>query len=189
MSDQAQLGPRPDPEPSLVVLGLLSSQPELAVEAAAQLAGPWGGVDLLGEPQSFDHSSYYEKEMGAGLQRRFCSFGDLIAADKLVALKEKAWEIEQQYMVGGHRQVNLDPGMLDATKVVLASFKPGPQKLYLGGGVWADMVLFFTNRAYQPLLWTFPDLREGPHLELFTRARRRYKELLRQWRIEGAEGC
>jgi hypothetical protein len=186
MSDQALLGPRPHPEPSLVVLGLLYGQPELAGEAAAQLAEPWGGVDLWGEPQVFNHTPYYEKEMGSGLQRRFCSFAGLIAADQLVALKQSAWEIEEQYMLGGHRQVNLDPGILDATKVVLASFKPGPQKLYLGSGVWADMVLFYTSRAFRPLLWTFPDLRDGPHLELFIRARRRYKELLRQWRASRA---
>jgi hypothetical protein len=183
MSEHTQLGPRPDPEPGLVVLGLLSNQPELICQAAERLAEPWGGVDLWGEPQWFDHTPYYEKEMGSGLLRRFCCFAGLMAPEKLIALKQQAWEIEQQYIVDGNRQVNLDPGTLDATKVVLASFKPGPQKLYLGSGVWADMVSFYTNRAFRPLLWTFPDLREGPHLELFSRARRRYKELLRQRRI------
>jgi hypothetical protein len=179
MTDLVQLGPRSDPPPVLVILGLLSNQPGLICEAAERLAEPWGGIDLWGEPQPFDHTPYYEKEMGSELQRRFCCLTGLMAPERLVELKQKAWEVEQLYIVAGNRQVNLDPGTLDATKVVLASFKPGPQKLYLGSGVWADMVSFYTNRAFRPLLWTFPDLREGPHLELFAHARRRYKELLR----------
>jgi hypothetical protein len=66
--------------------------------------------------------------------------------------------------------------------VVLASFKSGPHKLYLGRFVWADMVLYYRDRRFEPLPWSFPDLRSNRHAPFFLEARGRYKALLRQWR-------
>ena len=99
--------------------------------------------------------------------------------EQLATLKREIWAIEKQFSVAGKRCVNLDPGFLDMNKVVLASFKPGPQKLYLGNGVWADTVLFYENGAFTPLPWTFPDLRAGAYAPFFTEARSQYKKRLR----------
>ncbi len=175
-------GPRPEPPPVLPILGLLTADQELAQHAANELARDHGGLGLSSQPQPFDHTTYYEPEMGPGLHRFFCSFHQLLAAEQLPAFKWRAWQLEQQLSKNGCRRINLDPGYLDSTKVVLASFKAGPQKLYLGEAVWADLVLFFTDGAYRHLLWTFPDLRDGPHLDLFTQARNHYKQQLRQRR-------
>ncbi|MBW2735755.1 MAG: DUF4416 family protein, partial [Deltaproteobacteria bacterium] len=171
----SQVGPRAEPPPALVVLGLLSSDASFIDEAARSFGAEFGGVDLggvnlWGEPVPFDLTDYYAPEMGERLLRRYCSFARLMPAEQLPELKWRAWQIEQeieQRAAGKGRPVNLDVGMLDYSKVVLASFKHGPQKIYLGHKTWADMVLSFTKGAFSPLPWTFPDLKDGRHLPFF----------------------
>jgi len=158
---------------------VLAADLGLAREAVTAFGELHGGLALEGEYHSFDKTAYYEPEMGTGLQRCYCAFESLVPAQSLASIKISTWELEQRFSREGRRRLNLDPGLLDAGKVVLASFKQAPQKLYLGSGVYADMVLFFTSGAWRPLPWTFPDLKGGEHLELLTAARIRYKAKLK----------
>lgn len=178
----AVLGPRDEPAAVLPLLGVLAADEAQGRAAAAELGAQLGGVDLLGPVVPFDQTRYYEPEMGADLQRWYCSFNELVPATALPRLKAAAWAVEQRLLRDGRRGVNLDPGLLDLHKVVLASFKPGPQKLYLGVGVWADIVLCYDSGSYLPLRWTFPDLRGPEHAPFFAAARQRYKALLRAHR-------
>ncbi|MFH1131396.1 MAG: DUF4416 family protein [Pseudomonadota bacterium] len=180
MSDAFQRGPQAEPPASLIVMGMLANDLALARKAAEFFGKNFGDVDLLGEPKPFDQTCYYEPEMGPGLNRVFCSFNHLATLQQLPQLKHLAWETEKQFSVDNQRTVNLDPGLLDHSKVILASFKPGPQKLYLGDRVWADMVLYFADGSFGPLPWTFPDLRGEDHSVFFTNARTRYKAILRK---------
>jgi hypothetical protein len=164
----------------LVILGVLAADRASAEQAASAFARPFGGIAIWGKPVAFDCTDYYEAEMGPGLTRRFCCCADLLEPDRLVELKLRAWKIEQGLRDGPGRTVNLDPGTLDHGKVVLASFKRAPQKLYLGREIWADTLLFFQHGAFRPLPWTFPDLREGAHLDLLEQARKLYTATLRQ---------
>jgi hypothetical protein len=182
MIPDRSVGPRGEPEPAQVVLGLLAGDPTAARRAAEAFAKDRRGVDLWMDPVPFHQSGYYEPEMGCGLVRAFCTCGELVGRDKLVQLKASAWDLEQELMHDGRRTVNLDPGLLDHTRLVLASFKPGPYKLYLGGGVWADTLLAFMDGGWRALPWTFADLADEPHLRFFSRCRLRYKQLLKRWR-------
>ncbi len=178
-------GPRAELEPVLVVLGVLSADEEQAGAAVSAFGDTFGGVALFGPAVPFDSTRYYEAEMGPGLARRFYAFQEMANPDRLVDLKLAAWKLEQDLALDGRRRVNLDPGYVDVAKVVLASFKPAPHKLYLGQAVWADTVLFYRDGALRPLPWTFPDLREGPHVDFFGQARRHHRALLRAWRRAG----
>ncbi|MEC8685731.1 MAG: DUF4416 family protein, partial [SAR324 cluster bacterium] len=71
--------------------------------------------------------------------------------------------------------LNLDPGYLDLHKVVLLSGKEGPQKIYLGGGIWSDLNLIRKARRFEALPWTFPDLRENRYHSFFERVRENLK--------------
>ena len=179
MARDLQLGPRPEPPPVLVVVGVLTNDLPRGEAIVAELTGQLGALDVSGERVSFARTDYYEPEMGTELVRWFVAFGELMPAQRLLQLKQLTWELEQRHCVDGRRQVNLDPGYLDLFKVVLASFKCGPQKLYLGAGVWADPVLYYRDGAYHELPWTFPDLRGGDHQQFLAAARERYKSLLR----------
>jgi hypothetical protein len=161
------------------VLGVLGRDLEAMRAAAEAFAAPLEGIALWGDPLPFDQTTYYEAELGAGLTRFYCAAARLVPPETLPDLKRAAWDLEQQLGAGRRRTVNLDPGYLDASKVVLASFKAGPQKLHLGGGVWADPVLHYGDGAWRPLPWTFPDLKGSEHHGFFAGARRAYLARLR----------
>jgi hypothetical protein len=173
----------------LVIVGTLTSSIELGEAALGELAEHFGGVELAvaGDTVPFARTDYYEPEMGADLVRWYACLDELMPPERLVELKQLTWQLEQHHCRDGHRLVNLDPGYLDLFKVVLASFKHGPQKLYLGSGVWADPVLYFRDGAYRELPWTFPDLRGGDHAAFFAAARELYKTLLRRQRGRGPQ--
>lgn len=182
MSDNLKIGPKAAPPPSLVIAGVLSNDLNLAYKAVEQFGAEYGGVDLLGDPIPFDQTNYYEPEMGSNLVRFYCGFLKLTPTEQLPKIKLDAWKVEQSFFKNGCRSVNLDPGVLDHTKVILASFKEAPQKIHMGNAVWADPVLFFSNGVYEPLPWTFPDLRGAQHIQFFMDAKNHYKALLRKWR-------
>ncbi len=129
--------------------------------AKEQLLVQWGPIDFQGPDHPFDASQYYEDEMGKGLSRQLISFAQLGSPDQLAQAKRECIELENRSKVQGHRVVNLDIGYLDHNKVVLASIKAAGQKIYLGQGVYADLVLRFREGEYRPLEWTMNDLRDG----------------------------
>ncbi len=132
-------------------------------------------VDFQGPPHPFDHTDYYETEMGAGLSRVIVSFSPLVEPASLVEAKWQAHGVEQALAVNERRTVNVDVGYLDLFKLVLASFKGRGNKLYLERGVWADMTLTYEKGAFKELPWTFPDFRSGAYAEEFLEIRRIYK--------------
>jgi hypothetical protein len=99
--------------------------------------------------------------MGGPLWRGWISFRGLANPADLPAWKHEARSLEEFWSREGRRTRNLDIGYMDADKLVLASFKRGPFKLYLDRGVWADMTLGYSQGVFTPLPWTFPDFRDG----------------------------
>lgn len=140
-----------------------------------ELEAALGTIDYRGDPQPFTITDYYEDEMGQSLQRMIVSFEDLKPPTDLARVKHETYRIEKRFEEDSGRRVNIDSGYMDFFKVVLASFKEGPQKIYLGDGVYADPVLLYQDGSFRTLPWTFPDLKEGVYMEDFTAIRKRYK--------------
>ena len=170
----------PDPEPvKLLIAVLFSHEPSLDA-ALSMAASSWGPLDHRSEDRHFDVTDYYESEMGPRLHRRIVSFHRLVPPDVLPRAKRECVEIEGAHREDGERRVNLDVGYLDHNKVVLASTKPAGQKVYLEGGVWADIQGRYTKERYAPLDWTFPDFADGRYDTDLARIRARYLEQLRK---------
>ena len=123
----------------------------------------FGRIDFHGEGHPFTVTDYYRDEMGPELRRTIVSFEPLGSAADLAGAKLAASKIEGRLGEAGNRLVNVDIGYMDFFKLVLASFKDGPQKIYLGEGVYADPVLMFHEGAFRPLEWTFPDFKTGTY--------------------------
>jgi hypothetical protein len=150
------------PEPSCkAILALLTPEPAWEPDRVEALAEAFGEVDYRGPFFPFDGGGYYDAEMGGPLHRGLLSFRGLRSPRDLVEWKHRARALEARWSLGGKRSRNLDVGYLDADKVVLASFKPGPRKLYLERGVWADMVLGYSGGKFIPTPWAFPDFKSG----------------------------
>lgn len=140
----------------------------------------FGRIDYRGPVHPFDGTDYYEDEMGAGLSRAIISFEPLRAPTELVQTKLDTAAIEEDLSEAGARRVNVDPGYMDYYKIVLASFKEGPQKIYLGSGVYADPVLLYFDGEFAPLQWTFPDFKAMTYRDEFRAIRSLYKKARRE---------
>lgn len=155
-----------------VVMSALLSDAGLEGELIRALEGELGGVDLVSERLPFDHTRYYEREMGSALHRRMISFRDLMAADSLVEVKLKAQALEAGFAgSGGRRRVNLDPGILGLDNFVLATHKGYAHRIYLGRGVFADLALIYRKGGFRPLEWTYPDYASAAMLNLLDQIR------------------
>lgn len=152
---------------------MLSAGEAPAAAAAADLAGRFGPVLLAAGPFPFDAcTDYYRAEMGPGLQRRFIAFRRPFPPSRLAAAKHFTRRLEEQYAVGGRRRVNLDPGWLDAARVVLATGKDFSHRLYLGRGVYAEVTLLLHRDRVTCLPWTYPDYRTAAAGDFFLALRR-----------------
>ena len=78
-------------------------------------------IALKSDIFSFDHSNYYEPEMGPGLKRVFLSFQTPVTPDKAFHYKLLAMDLERRYTHNSLRQINIDPGILNLHNVILFS--------------------------------------------------------------------
>lgn len=72
---------------------------------------------------------------------------------------------------GPPRPVNLDPGYVSESKLVLASMKDFSHRIYLGSGVYGEVTLMYRKGKWESLAWTFPDYASGRYDEFLTAAR------------------
>jgi hypothetical protein len=136
-------------------------------------------IDLRSVPFPFTQTAYYEREMGAGLQRVYVSFDTLIGSAELIVMKHMTNCLEAEWAtVLGRRRVNLDPGYLDLAKVVLASTKDHAHRLYLGAGIYAEITLRYSRKQFQAWDWTYPDYRLPSTRAFFEHVREQYKRQL-----------
>lgn len=146
-------------------------------QAKSFLIRQFGPIALQGEPFPFEFSSYYQKEMGDPLMKQFTSFQTLISMDQMAEIKRATNHIEQKlaYVQEGvlRRRVNIDPGYVAPSKLVLATTKDYDHRIYLGGGIYAEVTLRYRHNRFQPLDWTYPDYRTESAMDFFTRVRRR----------------
>ncbi|MCH6545716.1 MAG: DUF4416 family protein, partial [Deltaproteobacteria bacterium] len=70
----------------------------------------------------------------------------------LAEIKISSQELESGYLwvKGGKkgRQVNIDPGYLAASKMVLATTKDASHRIYLGSGIYGEAALMFRHTAH-----------------------------------------
>jgi hypothetical protein len=167
-------------KPVKLFIGLLGGDPDLLRRARQLLTRQFGAVDLESGFWPFDQTDYYEPEMGAGLQRWFLSFAEPIPPAALVDIKHATNALEQKIaedclIPNIPRPVNLDPGYVDLTKLVLATTKDRAHRIYMDRGIYAEVTLQFTGGAWQALPWTYPDYRRPEYAVYFQDVRERLR--------------
>jgi hypothetical protein len=165
------------PAPVKLIAGLLASSDDLLAEAAEALSQRFGPVDAFSIPSRWDLSSYYREEMGDVIWRQFLSFERLIAPEALAESKQITNGMEGAWRTGSGRRVNIDPGYVAATKLVLASTKDAAQRVYLSGGIYAEATLHFRNGSFQPYPYSYRDYAAA--VTFFNRVRTIYLAQLR----------
>jgi hypothetical protein len=102
----------------------------------------------------------------------------------LAGIKLQTQDMERQYRSGGPqhkgRRVNIDPGYLEAGKVVLASTKNAGHRIYLKSGIYGETTLLYFDGAFQACPHTYPDYLSAETLVFFTSLRSVYLGQLRK---------
>ena len=161
--------------PGKALIGVLFQKEDIYQQFLRHLETIEVEIELESEFYKFDSTDYYQEEMGSGLYRIFLSLKGLYPVEQSVSLKNETNSWENEWKEAGKRTLNLDPGYLDLHKVVLLSGKEGPQKIYLGSGIWSDLNLIRKAGRFEALPWTFPDLRESRYHPFFERVRENLK--------------
>lgn len=159
--------------PAAVLVSFLAVREEPRQEAIRRLSPVLGPLEFLSAPIPFP-SDYYQPEMGGPLTRRVGMYRRLAETHRLAAIKRACLVVEAQLSRQGRRRVNLDPGLLTAEGLVLATTKPRGHRIALAPGLWAELTLWYHQGAFQPLPWTYPDWAGEELTGLLTRLRRRY---------------
>ncbi len=162
--------------------GILTGFPHLFEDAALALEREFGPVDSRGGPFLFDSTRYYEDEMGPSLSRYFLSFRTLVSPDRIAAVKLWTNRLEERLASGQSqvgRPVNIDPGYLEESKIVLASTKNFYHRLYLAHGIFGEVTMHFEKGEWCSLPWTFPDFRTGRYSAYFMDLRQRFRNQIR----------
>ena len=162
-----------------LIVGVLAASDALLDDSRRHLAQSFGPIDACSTPTAWAVSEYYREEMGDSLLRQYFGFEHLIGPGKLAAVKQMSNSMEDTWRVAGRRQVNLDPGYVASTKLVLASTKDAAHRIYLSGGIYAEVTLFFTHGSFRPHAHTYPDYGAREALAFFNMVRGKYLQQLR----------
>lgn len=163
-------------QPVKLIVSLVTGDEAVFVPVAAKLSKVYGRLDYLSRRIPFDKTDYYEREMGKNLVRRLITFEKLMEPDALPGVKRTTDRIESEYRDREeNRRINLDPGYLTLSHLILATHKQFSHRPYLRDGVYADLTLIYKGKSFQPLQWTFPDYAADEIIEIMNRLRKRYK--------------
>jgi len=158
-------------EPVKLIVGLIG-QEELFEKTRKALLKKFGKIDFISPVIAFNFTDYYNAEMGSNLKRQFLSFKKNIVCEDLVPIKHFTNKLEKKfYSPGSRRQVNIDPGYLNLSKLVLATTKDHQHRLYLGKGIFAEVTLRFRHKSFIGWEWTYPDYLSLAYIEIFNHIR------------------
>jgi hypothetical protein len=157
-----------------LICGVIRAKDCNIEEVIKKLEETFGPMDLKSEKLPFNFTDYYEKEMGTELKREWTSFKNLIQADDLRDIKLTTIEIENKFRrYNGTRTVNLDPGYITLSNLVLATTKNYSHRIYLGAKIYAEVTLIYKNHHFRSLEWTYPDYKKNT--SFFEEVRNKFK--------------
>ena len=160
-------------------IGVIFSPVISSAQISEVLRDAFGPLSSISEIYPFDKTRYYTDEMGEGLKRQFFTLKNLLSPWELPRMKELANTLEKEFFSEkGKRLVNLDPGYLDAVKVILASTKTGGHKIALTPTIYADLIQDYFKGSYRSFDWTFPDFKAGTYSAYLTQLRQNYLQKL-----------
>ncbi len=169
--------PRP-PEKAILFAGLLYSREERYELSIELLRRFFPEVLFITDPILWEHTEYYREELGWPIYRRFITFKKIIDPSEIVDIKLLTNEIEEELAQNGRRTVNIDPGYVTLSKVVLATTKNYAHRVYLGRGIYAEVTLYYKKGAFRPHEFTYRDYRTDGYIEIFEMMRESLKNLV-----------
>ncbi len=174
--------------PAVLVAGITWADDDALSSALRDLVRTFGPVEIESPDFAFDMTDYYTEEMGGGLRKRFICFRRPIPMDDLPGIKLATNAVETTYTQSpdgsGSRRVNIDPGYVTLSKLVLATTKDYSHRVYIGRGIFAETTLRFVGGSFVPFDTTYPDYRTPLALDFFNLVRDYVKRNAHGWTRE-----
>ena len=172
-----------EPKPVKLISGILACDDRCLAMARNGLESAIGAIDLVSDIWPFEQTTYYADEIGPRILRQFVSFAQLIDPGELADIKHRTNALEQglakSLALPVPRPVNLDPGIIEPSKLVLATTKNYSHRIYIGKQMYAEVTLVYDKGDWRPLPYTYPDYRSPQYFEFFSKVRGRLLEQLR----------
>ena len=134
----------------------------------------------------FNESEYYRATMGEQLKKQFAILSNWYDPAELSShkLMSHNWECElaNNATHDVERPLNIDPGYMSMTKLVLASTKNREHRIYLKDGIYAEVTLAFRDQHWQPMPWTYPDYQREDFRVFFGQGRKYLAERIAEQR-------
>ncbi|MCX7019041.1 MAG: DUF4416 family protein [bacterium] len=150
---------RKEPPRGKLFFGLLGVSDEMLELARRRLAVDFSPVDCASAVIPFTHTNYYQREIGQALLRQWIAMSGTILLAELPDFKLHTNSLEKLFAEGGGRRVNIDPGYITLSKVVLATTKDYDHRICTGNGIFEEVTLHYRRSAggFVPWPWTYPD--------------------------------
>jgi hypothetical protein len=161
----------------ILLTGVLYPSEERWMWLFPRLREIWGEPQRESPPFLFDCTTYY-RSIGDPLYRRFLSFPGLRSGDELAAWKQQALSLERES--GPQRSVNIDPGILDGARLILASTKDRAQRIPVGQGLFAEITLMYRRGKWISFEYTFPDFRDERYHGFLSAVRNDWADAMRK---------
>ncbi|WP_456400273.1 DUF4416 family protein [Persephonella sp.] len=159
---------------AFIGFGLMWQEEKYLEHILNKLESIYGSNYHITDPFYINYSKYYHKEMGEDLKKVFTVFEFMIDKSELLNIKKFFMKVEDDFRVEGKRKVNIDPYYIDTDQVVVSTSKYRGNRIYLGGGIFAELELFYHHGSFQPMIWTYLDYKE--YIPFFNKIRYIYKK-------------
>jgi hypothetical protein len=175
--------PKP-PERALLFAGLLYAEKDLLSQCLEELAVRLGPVFFKSPEMRWEHSDYYRDEIGWPLFRRFIAFERILSPDEIREIKLITNVIEDTFSEHDKRRINIDPGYITPSKLVLATTKNYAHRIYLGKGIYAEVTLYYRKGSFRAHEFTYLDYQSEEYIRIFNYLR---AHLMKQAGSESAD--
>ncbi len=171
------------PKPVKLIIGILAADQQCLSIAIKAVIAKFGKADFISDFWPFDQTDYYKDQTGPSILKQFVSFEKLIDPGKLAKIKLKTNKLEQNLAArlarDVYRPVNLDPGIIEPSKLILATTKNYSHRIYIGKKMYAEVTLLYDKGDWNPLPYTYPDYKQQCYFDFFTKTRARLLEQLK----------
>lgn len=172
------------PKPVKLIIGIIATDADACEKAANALQQKFGKIDLLSEIWQFDNTNYYIDELGDSPVRQFVAIEKLIDPGEIADIKHATNKMEEELAqtldCNLPRPVNLDPGYIETSKLVLATTKNFSHRVYIGQNMWAEVTLMYIKGRWKGFEFTFPDYKSGKYDKFLSKVREKLYNQLKE---------
>ncbi len=165
------------PPPAFLFFGAFGRDDDVLDATREQIIAAFGPLHSPGGTSplwDFPDTSTYRDSMGPDLCRRFWVVAERWPQDGLAAVKRRTLLIEDAIRetfaadASVSRPVNVDPGLINDCRVILATTKDRAHRIYRGAGIFEEVSLYWQGGAWQTLPWTYDDFHRREYHDFFT---------------------